>query len=94
MGMYELTATPIGFSLSDTNLDMSNGVLIDELMLFDMAKPVSEILHSVEDRTDVEYYVNGMNFKDFGVHISKSNGLIDNLNARRDTMKTGDQDME
>lgn len=82
MGMYELTATPIGFSLSDTNLDMSDCVLIDELMLFDMAKPVSEILHSVEDRTDVEYYVNGMNFKDFGVHISKSNGLIGQLERK------------
>ena len=82
MGMYELSATPLGFSINDPNLDVSDGVLIDEVMLFDTAKPVTEILQAVEEKTDVEYYVNGMNFKDFGVHVSKSNGLMGQLERK------------
>lgn len=82
MGMYELTATPVGFSINDPQISGTDGVMLDEVMMFDSAKPVTEILQEVENKTDVEYYVNGMNFKDFGVHVSKSNGLMGQLERK------------
>lgn len=81
MGMYELTATPVGFSINDPQISGTDGVMLDEVMMFDSAKPVTEIL-DVSNHTDVEYYVNGMNFKDFGVHVSKSNGLMGQLERK------------
>lgn len=78
-----LIGTPIGFSFNDEDLEESNA-LIDDLRIFDVAKSVAEILE-LSAETDVEYFVNGINFKDYGVYVSKHSGLIGGL-AQKDSL--------
>lgn len=70
-----LDSTPIGFSLNDESL-FGTQALIDEVMLYDKAKTFAEILKLNEDKKDVEYFVGDLNFKEFGVHVSGSSGII------------------
>ncbi|WP_280646687.1 MULTISPECIES: hypothetical protein [unclassified Dysgonomonas] len=75
-----LAATPVGFSINDCNLSGSYAC-IDELQLFNVAKTPVEILKMQSD-TDVEYYIDGKNFKEFGVYVSASNGLVGRLGRK------------
>jgi hypothetical protein len=75
-----LSVTPVGFSINDNNLSGSYAC-IDELQLFDVAKTPVEILKMQGD-TDVEYYIDGKNFKDFGVYVSASSGLVGKLERK------------
>jgi hypothetical protein len=70
-----LTATPVGFSFNDNSLFGSN-ICFDEVKLFNVAKTQAEIMKLQSDSLDVEYYINGINFKDFGVSVSDSSGHI------------------
>jgi hypothetical protein len=83
--IYELnlTETPVGFSINDENL-ISTKALIDEVRLFNAAIPISELASddAKDSKTDVEYYIDGRNFKDFGVYVSKSNGLVGYLERK------------
>lgn len=78
-----LPATPVGFSINDYNLSGSYAC-IDEVQLFNVAKTPVEILKMQSD-TDVEYYIDGKNFKEFGVYVSASNGLVGKL-GRKDAL--------
>lgn len=75
-----LKSQPVGFSVNDDNL---GGVYacFDELQMFDVAKTQVDILKMQSD-TDVEYYIDGRNFKDFGVNVSASSGLIGMLKRK------------
>ena len=77
-----LTAVPVGLSINDMVLMPETHALIDELELYDKAIPLSEIREIVNNSTDVEYYINGINFKEFGVYVSKSNGLVGQLERK------------
>lgn len=72
--------TPTGLSVNDESLAGSMS-LIDEVRVYDVAKSAAELLKLQAD-TDVEYYVNGKNFKDFGVYVSASAGLVGRLERK------------
>ena len=74
--------TPVGFSINDDRLIAGTNALIDEVCLYDDAIALTEIIKEQNNVTDVEYYINGINFKDFGVYVSKSNGLIGQLERK------------
>lgn len=76
-----LESDPIGLSLNDESL-FGTEALIDEVMMFDKAKTFAEILKLNEDKKDVEYFVGGRNFKEFGVHVSGSSGIIGMLERK------------
>jgi hypothetical protein len=77
---HTLPTTPVGFSINDENLS-GNRACLDEVQLFDVAKTPVEILKMQGD-TDVEYYIGGKNFKDFGVYVSASSGLVGKLERK------------
>ena len=76
-----LETNPIGLSLNDESL-FGTHALIDEVMMFDKAKTYAEILKLNEDKKDVEYFVGNRNFKEFGVHVSGSSGVIGMLERK------------
>ena len=79
-----ISGTPIGLTLNDDNLTTSYAVL-DDVMLYNVAKNEKEIL-KLQASTDVEYYIDGYNLKDFGVNVSASSGLVGQL-ARKDSLE-------
>lgn len=84
-----LSSNPVGLSLND---DFISGTYscVDELKLFNEAKTTAQIMKLQSDNSDVEYYVNGSNFKEFGVYVSGSAGLVGKL--QRKEMLTVDWD--
>lgn len=89
--VYEgvINGTPNGFALCDTNV-MDDVVMIDDVQLYNRAFSEKEILLLQTNRDDVEYYIDGHNFKEFGVEVSMANGLTDRL-ARKEAL-TADWD--
>lgn len=75
---------PVGFSLNDPNLDGCTA-LIDEVKLYNVEKTAKEIFQMQKD-SDVEYYIDGRNFKEFGVYVSESAGLVGRL-ARKEALQ-------
>lgn len=84
-----INGTPNGFVLCDTNV-MDDVVMIDDVQLYNRAFSEKEILLLQSNRDDVEYYIDGRNFKEFGVEVSMANGLTDRL-ARKEAL-TADWD--
>lgn len=80
IGVHYLSATPLGFSINDYNL-FGTQALLDEVKLFNVAKSVKELFELQKDK-DVEYYIDGVNFKDFGVYVSASSGMIGRLERK------------
>ncbi len=72
-----LSANPTGLSLSTDEL-LTTTASIDEVQVFNVAKTEKDIIKLQAD-TDVEYYIDGVNFKDYGVEVSASNGLVGRL---------------
>lgn len=72
-----LDATPTGFALCTDEL-LTTTALIDEVKVFNVAKTEKDILLMQSDN-DVEYYVDGVNFKEYGVYVSASDGLVGRL---------------
>lgn len=79
-----ISGTPTGFALCDDDLIETN-VIIDEVKLYNRALTEREVLVIQNTRDDVEYYIDGFNFKEFGVEVSKSKGLFDRL-ARKEVL--------
>lgn len=79
-----LPNSPTGLSLNDNSL-FGTKAIIDEVKLFDVAKKPREIFELQKD-TDVEYYIDGKNFKEFGVYVSKSSGILGRL-ERKETLQ-------
>lgn len=75
-----LPNTPTGLSFNDQSL-FGTKALLDEVKLFNVAKESRDIFELQKD-TDVEYYVDGKNFKEFGVFVSKSAGLVGRLERK------------
>ena len=80
IGVHYLPETPVGFSVNDYNL-FGTQTLLDEVKLFNVAKSVKD-LFELQKETDVEYYIDGANFKDFGVYVSASSGMIGRLERK------------
>jgi hypothetical protein len=81
----EIINTPIGLSVNDSKLDTGSYACIDEFRIDDVARTQSEIMKIQQDDSDVEYYVDGKNFKDYGVYVSKSTGVVGGL-AKKDAL--------
>lgn len=79
------SGTPTGLSVNDQGL-AGTTALLDEVQLYDVAKTAREVFLLQKD-TDVEYYIDGYNFKDYGVYVSESEGLVGRL-ARKDALTT------
>lgn len=77
-----MSAVPVGLSINDQQLMAGTKALIDEVELYNSAIPIEDIADIVNNTTDVEYYINGINFKEFGVYVSKANGLVGNLERK------------
>lgn len=77
-----MSAVPVGLSINDQQLIAGTKALIDEVELYNSAIPIEDIADIVNNTTDVEYYINGINFKEFGVYVSKANGLVGQLERK------------
>lgn len=75
-----LSNTPTGLTINDNSL-FGTKASIDEVRMYDVAKAAREIVDLQKD-TDVEYYIDGRNFKEFGVYVSKSAGLVGRLSKK------------
>lgn len=79
-----MSEQPIGFSVNDEALEGCSAQ-IDEVRLYDEAKTDKEIF-LMQKESDVEYYIDGRNFKEFGVYVSESSGLVGRL-ARKEALQ-------
>lgn len=73
-----------GFSLDQDYYSAEYGkAIVDDLSIFDSALTVDEMSDQTSNIRSLEYYIDGVNFKDFGVFVAKSKGL-----TSRPKMKT------
>lgn len=75
-----LAANPVGFSINEPGL-MESKSLLDDLRIWNRALTVAEVL-SLQKESDVEYYINGKNFREFGVSVSDSKGIVGQLEKK------------
>jgi hypothetical protein len=81
---YTFTGIPIGFSVNDLNI-LGSHAYVDQVQLFSRVLTEKEIITGVNynvQSEDVEYYINERNFKDFGVFVSSSSGLMGRLGRK------------
>lgn len=79
-----ISENPVGLSVNDPNT-IGCYAKIDEFRMYNVAKSLAEILKMGSRSDDVEYYVNGINIKDFGVYVSDARGLAGRL-ARKEAL--------
>lgn len=75
------TGTPMGCSVAD-NGEGASIVAVDDLHAYNRGLSLSEVFSLEKENDDVEYYVDGENFKLYGVEVSKSEGLVDALERK------------
>lgn len=80
MFRQEISATPVGLSVSEPGLFNSQAYL-DEVKVYNRALTAAEVL-AAQAQQDVEYYINSVNFKDYGVYVSQSSGLVGQLEKK------------
>lgn len=79
-----LNSTLQGLSLNTDEL-LTTTAIIDEVKVYNVAKTEKELLEA-QANSDVEYYIDGVNFKDYGVYVSGSTGLVGRL-AQKDALQ-------
>lgn len=77
-----LPETPLGFSINEPCLINGTETLIDECVMYGEAVELSDVMAEQKGSQDVEYYIDGQNFKDYGVYVSKSNGIVGQLERK------------
>ncbi len=91
MGTIELPATLTGFGLLQDIYSTEYAVAdIDEVRAYNLAltdEDINEILNEVKQ---LEYFIDGVNFKDYGIRVESSQGIIDLLSLK--TVPTIDND--
>lgn len=75
---------PVGCFVTDNTDDHS--IAMDDVKAWNRALSFTEIFALMRSNEDVEYYVDGINFKTFGVEVSDSHGLLDAL-ARKEPLR-------
>lgn len=75
-----VAANPVGLAVCDPDME-SSLALVDEVRVWNRALTAVEIL-SLQKETDVEYYINGKNFKEFKVSVSDSKGVVGQLEKK------------
>ena len=79
---YTMAVNPAGLSINEASLFESRSFL-DEVRVYDKALSASEILNLQNQMEDVEYYIDGVNFKHYGVYVSSAQGIVGQL-ARKE----------
>ncbi len=79
-----LSESPQGLSLSTDEL-LTTTAFVDEVKAYGVALTEKELLEA-QANNDVEYYIDGVNFKDYGVYVSKTDGLVGRL-AQKDALQ-------
>lgn len=74
---------PIGFSISQDCYiaELGHGCL-DDTKLFNKALTQEDILSLLDNTKQLAYLLDGVNFKDFGVYVKNSKGIIDSLKMK------------
>ena len=74
---------PIGFSISQDCYiaELGRGCL-DETKLFNKALTQEDILSLLDNTKQLAYLLDGVNFKEFGVYVGSSKGIIDSLKMK------------
>lgn len=74
---------PIGFSIAqDCYLTQLGHGCLDETKLYSKALSQEEILGLLDNTKQLAYLLDGINFKDYGVFVSKSMGILDALKMK------------
>jgi hypothetical protein len=74
---------PIGFSISqDCYIAEFGHGCLDELKLYKKALSQEEILGLLDNTKQLTYLLDGVDFKDFGVFVSSSKGILDALKMK------------
>ena len=67
----------IGFSLNQNDETTENGVsLLDDVKIFDVALSVDDINKEINNIKDISYLIDGIDFKNWGVFVSGSDGIL------------------
>lgn len=70
---------PVGFCvLNDNPSDSAGFATIEDLVVYEGLAP-DQITFIPVAQMELNYFINGVNFKNYGVHVSDSDGIIDNL---------------
>lgn len=84
--VYEahLDDEPKGLTILDHSYINKSNSYVDELRVYNEALSDADIEKTLGS-DDVEYYIDGINFKEFGVYVMKSSGLVGRL-ARKEPL--------
>ncbi len=77
---------PTGLSIIDGSEENTSVVTIDELKIWNRGLSLTEIFTLQKEDEYLDFYVNGENFKLYGVEVSAANGLLDAL-ERKDPLR-------
>lgn len=74
---------PVGVSVNNMlyNTELAKGKL-DEVKLYQQAFTQDEVQDLLDDTRQLAYKLDGINFKDYGVYVSASKGLLDGLKMK------------
>jgi hypothetical protein len=73
-----LPAQPTGFGILQDIYSTEYGYgLLDEVRAYNIALSASEISEQLSSIAQLEYFIEGINFKEFGINVSESNGVLD-----------------
>lgn len=83
MGTLDLPATLTGFGLIQDVFGTSYAVAdIDEVKAYNVVLTDEEIEAMFSATTQLDYFIDGVNFKDYGIRVESSQGLIDFLSLK------------
>ncbi|MBQ0159897.1 MAG: phage tail family protein [Bacteroidales bacterium] len=78
---HPIVQDPVFWSISDTLVGSQN-FSVDEIRIYNRVLAPSEIVSMQSFGDDVDYIIDGVNFSDYSVYVSGSDGLIDGLQAK------------
>lgn len=83
MGTIELPATLTGLGLVQDVYGTSYAVAdIDEVKAYNVVLTDEEIEALLNETKQLEYYIDGVNFKEYGIRVESSQGLVDLLSLK------------
>lgn len=78
IGNITLPAHPSGFSLIQDIYSYNNGYgYLDEVKAYSKALTESDILSTLNKSAQLSYSIDGIDFKNWDIHVSESNGILD-----------------
>lgn len=73
-----LPATLTGIAILQDVYSTEDGYAdLDEVKIYNVAMSDDEIAQQLNTVSQLEYYLNGVNFRDFGIRVESSNGVLD-----------------